>query len=93
MNWIGAFPGRVETVDPSEETVVNGAPYRPRPSQSSAGRAEGVDPSEQTVINGAPYRPGPFPDKAANHEAANKRLGTRLAQQLTRRALAVLRAR
>jgi|GEM_PF-3134253 hypothetical protein len=32
MNWITALSGRAQTVDPSEEdTVINGAPYRPRP--------------------------------------------------------------
>jgi hypothetical protein len=93
MSWTTALSGRAETVDSSEETVVNGAPYRPRTFQQRAGRAETVDPSEQTVINGAPYRPRPFPNNAATHEAANKRLDTRLAEDLRRRALAVMRAR
>jgi hypothetical protein len=59
-----------------------------------SGRAEAVDPSsETTIINGTPYRPRPFPGNAENHEAANKRLDTRLAEELRRRALAVVRAR
>jgi hypothetical protein len=59
-----------------------------------SGRAETVDPSEEeTVINAAPYRPRPFPNYAANHEAANKRLDTRLAEELRRRALAVMHSR
>jgi hypothetical protein len=59
-----------------------------------SGRAGTVDPSEEeTVINGAPYRPRPYPSYPANHEAANRRLETRLAEELRRRALAVMRSR
>ncbi len=61
---------------------------------SGPGRADTVDPSEEeTVINGAPYRPRPFPSTAASFEAANRRLETRLAEELRRRALAVMRSR
>jgi hypothetical protein len=75
MSWITALSGRTDTVDPSEE---------------------------DTVINGAPYRPRPFPNvpnAAASFEAANTRFDgahgpeTRLAEELRRRALAVMRAR
>ncbi|HEX3633318.1 MAG TPA: hypothetical protein VHZ01_12470 [Casimicrobiaceae bacterium] len=59
-----------------------------------SGRAGAVDPSsEDTVINGTPYRPRPFLGNSLQHEAANKRLDTRLAEELRRRALAVMRAR
>jgi hypothetical protein len=59
-----------------------------------SGRGHTVDPSEEdTVINGAPYRPRPFPNTLAHPEAANKRLETRLAEELRRRALAVMRSR
>jgi hypothetical protein len=93
MSWNTALSGRAETVDSDEQTVINGAPYRPRTFPHRAERAETVDRSEQTVINGAPYRPRPFPNNAATHEAANKRLDTRLAEELRRRALAVIHAR
>ena len=72
MSWMTALSGRIDRVDPSEE---------------------------ETVINGAPYGPRPFPNAAASFEAANsleaanRRVDTRLAEQLTRRALAVRRAR
>ena len=66
MSWITAFSGRAEMVDPSEE---------------------------DTVINGAPYRPRPFPHTGARPEAANVRLDTRLAEELRRRALAVMHSR
>lgn len=76
MSWITALSGRVHTVEPSEE---------------------------DTVINGAPYRPRPFPHTAAFREAANSpaahldvgssRLDTRLAEELRRRALAVMHSR
>ena len=57
-------------------------------------RADTVDPSEEdTVINGAPYRPRPFPHTPAHPEAANRRLDTRLAEELRRRALAVMHSR
>jgi hypothetical protein len=68
-----------------------------------SGRADAVDPSEETVSNGPPYRPRPYPSTAANTEAANtpvahpgpgdRRPDTRLAEELRRRALAVMRAR
>jgi len=69
-----------------------------------AGRVGTVDPSdEDTVINGAPYGPRPFPHTAAYPEAANspaarpdagtRRGDTRLAEELRRRALAVMHAR
>jgi hypothetical protein len=69
-----------------------------------SGRAEAVDPSEEeTVSNGPPYRPRPYPYSAANTEAANtpvthpgagnRRIDTRLAEELRRRALAVMHAR
>jgi hypothetical protein len=65
-----------------------------------SGRADTVDRSEEeTVINGAPFSPRPFQRGAASFEAANsleaanRRLDTRLAEQLRRRALAVMRAR
>jgi hypothetical protein len=63
---------------------------------SGHGRVDTVDPSEEeTVINGAPYRPNPFPfpNVAASVEAANTGLETRLAEELRRRALAVMRSR
>jgi hypothetical protein len=61
---------------------------------SGHGRADTVDPSEEdTVINGAPYRPRPFPNVATSFEAANGRLETRLAEELRRRALAVMHSR
>jgi hypothetical protein len=73
MSWITALSGRADTVDPSEE---------------------------ETVINGAPYRPRPFPNADASFEAANRsfeaahrRPETRLAEELRRRALAVMRSR
>jgi hypothetical protein len=72
--------------------VINGAPYRPGTFDHRAGRFA-VDSSEQTVINGAPYHPRPFPSNAATHEPANRRLDTRLAEELRRRALAVIHAR
>jgi hypothetical protein len=59
-----------------------------------SGRAEIVDPSEEdTIINGAPYRPRPFPHTGTHPEAANRRLDTRLAEELRRRALAVVHSR
>lgn len=59
-----------------------------------ARRADTVDPSEEdTIINGTPYRPRPFPRSAAHSEAANVRLDTRLAEELRRRALAVMHSR
>jgi hypothetical protein len=69
-----------------------------------SGRSDTVDPSEEdTIINGAAYRPSPFPhttapteaanSEAARPEAGNRRLDTRLAQELRRRALAVMHAR
>jgi hypothetical protein len=59
-----------------------------------SGRADTVNPSEEdTVINGAPYRPRLFPHADAKSEAANRRLDTRLAEELRRRALAVMRSR
>ena len=62
---------------------------------SGHGRADTVDPSEEeTVINGAPYRPRPLPNVAVSFEAANRRRPeTRLAEELRRRALAVMRSR
>jgi hypothetical protein len=63
---------------------------------SGHGRADTVDPSEEeTVINGAPYRPRPFPNVVgASFEAAKRRRPeTRLAEELRRRALAVMRSR
>jgi hypothetical protein len=66
MSWITALSGRADTVDPSEE---------------------------DTVINGAPYRPRPFAHTAAHPEAANRRLDTRLAEELRRRARAIMHSR
>jgi hypothetical protein len=59
-----------------------------------SGRAGMVDPSEEdTVINGAISRPKPFPPHAAYTEAGNRRLETRLAEELRRRALAIMHSR
>ncbi|HEX4523960.1 MAG TPA: hypothetical protein VH704_10605 [Casimicrobiaceae bacterium] len=76
MSWITALSGRADTVDPSEEdTVINGAPYRPRPFPPTAAHAEAAN------------------SPAVHHEAGNRRLDTRLAEELRRRALAVMHAR
>ena len=73
MSWITALSGRADTVDPSEEeTVINGAPYRPRPFPSGAATFEAAN---------------------RNFEAAHRRPETRLAEELRRRALAVMRSR
>jgi hypothetical protein len=69
-----------------------------------SGRTDTVDPSEEdTVINAVAYRPRPFPHTAAHREAANspvahpeagnRRLDAWLAEELRRRALAVMHAR
>jgi hypothetical protein len=68
MDWSTAF-GRAETVDPSEDTIINGAPYRARPVRNS-------------VANDGAHPAGP-----------NKRPDSRLAEELRRRALAMMRAR
>jgi hypothetical protein len=76
MSWITALSGRAYTVDPSEEdTVINGAPYRPRPFPHAAAHPE--------AANGS----------VAHSEAGNRRIDTRLAEELRRRALAVMHAR
>lgn len=76
MSWITAFSARADTVDPSEEdTVINGAAYRPRPFSHSFTHPE--------AANSSPAHP----------EAGNRRLDTRLAEELRRRALAVMHAR
>jgi hypothetical protein len=76
MSWITALSGRTDTVDPSEEdTVVNGAAYRPRPFPHAAAHPEAAN------------------SPAAHPEPANRRLDTRLAEELRRRALAVMHAR
>jgi hypothetical protein len=76
MNWIIALSGRANSVDPSEEdTVINGAPYRPRPFPHSATRPEAAN------------------SPAAHSEAGNRRGNTRLAEELRRRAIAVMHAR
>ncbi len=44
MGWIAALSGRAEAVDPSEdETVSNGAPYRPIPYPYAAAHAEAAN--------------------------------------------------
>ena len=44
MNWITALSGRANTVDPSEEdTIINGAPYRPRPFLYGAAHPEAAN--------------------------------------------------
>jgi hypothetical protein len=76
MSWITALSGRSDTVDPSEEdTIINGAVYRPRPFRPTAAHTEAANST------------------AAHPEAGNRRLDTRLAQELRRRALAVMHAR
>jgi hypothetical protein len=76
MSWITALSGRADRVDPSEEdTVINGAPYRPRPFPHTAAHSEAANSS------------------AAHPEAGNRRGHTRLAEELRRRALAVMHAR
>ena len=79
MNWITALSGRAQTVDPSEEdTVINGAPYRPRPFPHTLALAH----------------PEAANSPAAHPEEGYRRAGdTRLAAELRRRALAVMHAR
>jgi hypothetical protein len=44
MSWITALSGRAGRVDPSEEdTVINGAPYRPRPFSHTAAYLEAAN--------------------------------------------------
>ena len=46
MSWITALSGRAATVEPSEEdTVINGAPYRPRPFSNAAASFEAANTS------------------------------------------------
>lgn len=76
MSWITALSGRADTVDPSEQdTVINGAPYRPRPFPHTAAHPEAAN------------------SPAAHPEAGNRRVDTRFAEELRRRALAVMHAR
>lgn len=77
MSWMTALSGRADTVDPSDdETVINGAPYRPRPFLNAAASFEAANASFDGAYSGAHRRPE-----------------TRLAEELRRRALAVMRAR
>jgi hypothetical protein len=77
MNWITALSGRANTVDPSEEdTIINGAPYRPRPFPHTLAHSAAAN------------------SPAAHPEAGYRRAGDmRLAEELRRRALAVMHAR
>lgn len=76
IGWMAALAGRRGMLDPSEEeTVINGAPYRPRPYLHTAANTEAAN------------------SPVAHHEAGNRRLDTRLAEELRRRALAVMQAR
>ena len=76
MSWITALSGRADMVDPSEEdTVINGAPYRPTLFPHAAARAEAAN------------------SPTVHHEPGNRRLDTRFAEELRRRALAVMHAR
>jgi hypothetical protein len=44
MSWITALSGRSDTIDPSEEdTVINGAAYRPRPFPPAAAHREAAN--------------------------------------------------
>jgi len=76
MSWITTLSGRVDAVDPSEEdTVINGAPYRPKPFPYTTAHREAAN------------------SPIAHPEAGNGRLDARLAEELRRRALAVMHAR
>lgn len=76
MSWITALSGRSHSVDPSEDdTVINGAAYRPRPFPHTATHKEAANSA------------------AAHSEDGNRRLDSWFAQELRRRALAVMHAR